>query len=62
MTPQQWLVAQLTPVIQTNNPGASSDECAAFAGQLAGFYITYILPNIKTDLTTGLISFIVPGS
>lgn len=60
MTPQQWLVSQLSPVIQANNPGASPDEVTAYASSLAILYLTYILPNLKTDLTTGLISFIVP--
>lgn len=62
MTAQQWLITQLSPLIQFNNPGATADEVTVFATELAGFYLNYILPNIKADLTTGLISFIVPGS
>lgn len=61
MTPTQWLVSQLVPVIQSNNPGASSDEVTAYATQLATLYLTYILPNLSVNLTTGAISFVVPG-
>lgn len=62
MTPAQWLVTQLIPVIQGNNPGASSDEVAAYAASLAGLYFTYILPNLQVNLSTGAITFVVPSS
>lgn len=62
MTPIQWLVTTLSPVIQTNNPGASPDEVTAYATQLATFYVTYILPNLMVNLTTGAVSFVVPSS
>lgn len=61
MTPQAWLISQLSPVIQFNNPGATADEVTAYATSLAALYLTYILPNLKVDLTTGLVSFVVPG-
>lgn len=61
MTPAQWLISQLTPVIQANNPGASSDEVIAYATSLAGLYLVYILPNLQVNLITGTVSFIVPG-
>ncbi len=61
MTPLQWLVSQISPVIQSNNPGASSDEVTAYATSLGNLYLTYILPNLQVDLTTGLVSFIVPS-
>lgn len=62
MTPMQYLVSQIVPVIQANNPGASSDEVTQFATQFAGMYLNYILPNLRADLTTGVISFVVPSS
>jgi hypothetical protein len=62
MTPSQWLISQLVPVIQSNNPGASSDEVTAYATSLAGLYFNYILPNLQVNLTTGAISFVVPSS
>lgn len=62
MTPIQYLVSQLVPVIQSNNPGASSDEVTAYATQFAGAYLTYILPNLQVNLTTGAIVFTVPSS
>lgn len=61
MTPLQWLVSQVSPVIQANNPGASSDEVTAYATSLGTLYLNYILPNLQVNLTTGLISFVVPS-
>lgn len=61
MTPSQYLISTLTPVVQANNPGASSDEVTAYVTQLATFYLAFILPNLRVDLTTGLISFVVPS-
>lgn len=61
MTPQQWLVSQIAPIIQINNPGASSDECTAYASQFAGLYVNFILPNLQVNLTTGVVSFVVPS-
>lgn len=60
MTPQQWLVSQLVPVIQANNPGASSDEVSSYAAGLGVFYFTYILPNLQVNLSTGAITFVIP--
>lgn len=60
MTSQQWLVSQLIPVIQANNPGASSDEVASYAAGLGIFYFAYILPNLQVNLTTGAITFVIP--
>lgn len=62
MTPSQYLISTLTPVVQANNPGASSDEVTAYVGGLTTFYLTYILPNLSVNLTTGAITFIVPSS
>lgn len=61
MTPLQWLISQLSPVIQANNPGASSDEVTAYATSLSSLYLTYILPNLSVNLTTGVITFVVPS-
>lgn len=60
MTPQQWLISQLTPIVAANNPGASSAQVTAYVTQITTFYITYILPNLQVDLSTGKVSFIVP--
>lgn len=62
MTPSQWLAAQLMPVVQANNPGASSDEVTLYVSGLVGFYTNYILPNLQVDLSTGKVSFVVPSS
>lgn len=62
MTPQQWLVGQLTTILQTNNPGASSDEVSQLAMELAGLWANLILPNLQVNLTTGAITFNVPSS
>lgn len=62
MTPEQWLISQLAPIIQSNNPGASSDEVNAYVTQLAIFYLNYILPNLQVNLTSGLVNFVVPSS
>lgn len=62
MTPQQWLVSTLTPVLIANNPQSSSDQCTAYATQLAVFYFNYILPNLQVNLSTGAVNFIVPPS
>lgn len=61
MTPSQWLITQLTPIVQANNPGASPDQVTAYVTQLTGFYLTFILPNLQVNLTTGLVNFIVPA-
>lgn len=61
MSPSDYLISTLTPVVQANNPGASPASVTAYVTQLTTFYLTYILPNLKVDLTTGLVSFIVPG-
>lgn len=61
MTPQQWLITQLTPIVQTNNPGASSDQVTAYVTSLATFYLAYILPNLSVNLTTGAVIFVVPS-
>lgn len=60
MTPQQYLVSQLTPVLTANNPGASAAGVQTLATELAGFYLTMILPNLSVNLTTGAVSFVVP--
>lgn len=62
MTPSQYLVSVLTPIVTSNNPGASSDEITAYVNQLVAFYIIYILPNLLVNLTTGAVNFIVPSS
>lgn len=61
MTPQQWLMAQLTTILANNNPGASADEVAQLAGELSGLWANLILPNLQVDLSTGQINFVVPG-
>lgn len=61
MTPQQWLFGKLTTILASNNPGASADEVAQLAGELAGLWATLILPNLTADLTTGAIVFNVPA-
>lgn len=61
MTPLQYIVAQISPVIQANNPGASADEVTSFATQLGTFYIGVILPNLQVNLTTGVVNFVVPS-
>jgi hypothetical protein len=62
MTPLEYLVSQLVPLIQSNNPGASSDEVTAYATQFADTYLTYILPNLQVDLSNGSVTFVVPTS
>jgi len=62
MTPAQYLISQLTSLIQNNNPGATSDEVTAYATQFADIYLTYIIPNLQVDLNTGAITFVVPSS
>ena len=62
MTPEQWLISQLTSILQANNPGASSDEISQLATELAELWINLILPNLQVDLTTGAITFNVPSS
>lgn len=62
MTVQQWLVSQLAPILQSNNPGASSDEVLQLATELAGLWANLILPNLSANLTTGAIVFTVPTS
>lgn len=61
MTPLQYIVSQTTPIIQANNPAANPDDCTAVAAQFAQIYLTYILPNLQVDPTTGLVSFVVPA-
>lgn len=62
MTPQQWLVGQLTTILQSNNPGASSDEVSQLAMELSGLWANLILPNLQVNLSTGTITFNVPSS
>lgn len=62
MTPLQYLIGVLSPIIQANNPGASSDEVTAFATQFSGMYLQYILPNLQVNLSTGSVIFVVPSS
>lgn len=62
MTPQQWLVSQLSTILQANNPGASSDEVLQLATELAGLWANLILPNLQVNLTTGAVIFNVPSS
>lgn len=62
MTPQQWLVGQLTTILQSNNPGASSDEVSQLALELSGLWANLILPNLQINLSTGAITFNVPSS
>lgn len=62
MTPQQWLIGQLSTILQTNNPGATPDEVTQLATELSGLWANLILPNLQVNLTTGVISFIVPSS
>lgn len=59
-TPSQYLIATLTPVVQANNPGASAASVTAYVTQFSTFYLSYILPNLSVDLTTGSITFVVP--
>lgn len=61
MTPEQWLINQLSPIVQANNPGASSDQVTAYVTSLAAFYTVYILPNLQVNLTTGAVAFVVPS-
>lgn len=60
MTPLQYLISQLTPIVQAHNPGAPSDEVAQYVSDLIGFQVGIFLPNLQADLTTGKISFVVP--
>lgn len=62
MTPQQYLVSQLSPILQGNNPGADSSEVAQLAMELAGLWANLILPNLSVNLTTGVVTFNVPSS
>ena len=62
MTPEQYLVSQLTVLISANNPQATSEEISAYCTQLASFYTQLILPNLSVNLTTGAVNFIVPSS
>lgn len=62
MTTQQWLTAQLTAVLQNNNPGASPDDVSLLATGLAGLWANLILPNLQVNLTTGIVTFNVPPS
>lgn len=62
MTPLQYLVSQLAPIVQANNPGASSDEITAYVTQISQMYLGYILPNLTVNLSTGTITFVVPSN
>lgn len=56
-----YLTDVLTPTITAQHPQAQAAEIQSFAGDFAGFYITYILPNLQVDLVTGKVNFIVPS-
>lgn len=60
-TPAAYLLATLTPVVQANNPSASAASVTAYVTQLTTFYLTYILPNLSVNLTTGAVVFVVPA-
>lgn len=62
MTPQDYIAGQLEPVLQSNNPGASADEVALLANELAAYQLNIIIPNLLVDFSTGKISFVVPSS
>lgn len=62
MTPQQYLQAQLTTILTTNNPQASPASVTLLATELAGLWANLILPNLSVNLTTGVVVFNVPTS
>lgn len=61
MTTQQWLQAQLTAVLTANNPYADPASITLLATELSGLWANLILPNLIVDLTTGKVSFVIPG-
>lgn len=61
MTPEQYLINQLVPIITANNPQASTAAVTAYCTQLAYFYTQFILPNITADTSTGVITFNIPA-
>lgn len=56
-----YIAGVLAPVLQTNNPNADPNSVTLLSNELATYYITVILPNLQVDLTTGLVTFVVPG-
>lgn len=61
MTPQQWLYGQLVTVLTANNPTASVASIQLLATELSGLWANLILPNLKVDLATGNVNFVVPA-
>lgn len=60
MTPQQWLQAQLTTVLTTNNPNADPASVTLLATELSLLWANLILPNLSVNLSTGAVTFVVP--
>lgn len=61
MTPQQWLYAQLVTILTTNNPAADPASIDLLATELSGLWASLILPNLRVDLLTGLVTFVIPS-
>lgn len=55
-----YLVSVISPLVATNNPGASSDEVTAFSTQYATAYIMVILPCLKDSLNQP-VTFNIPS-
>lgn len=62
MTPQQYLYSQLVTILTTNNPNADPAGVSLLANELAGLWANLILPNLSVNLSTGVVTFVVPGS
>ncbi len=59
MTPQQWIVSQLIPILTAANPGADPDGIAAYANQMSEFIVNLVIPNLQ-DVNGNPITFVVP--
>jgi hypothetical protein len=66
MTPQQYVSSALYNLLMANAAalGESLDPTNTqnYANGVASLYTLLILPNLLVDLTTGLVSFVVPSS
>jgi hypothetical protein len=61
MTPAQYLQVQLQALLAAQNPNADPASVAQLSTDLADLWANLILPNLSVNLTTGAVTFIVPG-
>ena len=61
MTPQQYVASQIYNLLMGNNPGLDPTNTLTYASGIAEMYISFILPNLTVNLTTGAVTFVVPG-